>query len=81
MASWGDRPFSQEGMLTASLWSRFAIHPPLATQNRRPKELKWFDQTFGITALLGFDAWTHLTCLLSLALPVVLIYVMVAFVT
>jgi hypothetical protein len=79
MAHWGERPFSHEGMLSSSFWGRFAIYPPLATQNRRPKELAWIDKKFKITSVLDFHQWTHVTCLVSFLLPVLIAYVLLSF--
>lgn len=72
--SWRKRPFSHEGMLSAPFWSKFAVQPPMATQNRRPKELKHLDQTIWITRLLDFDQWTETMCILGLLMPVLFIW-------
>ena len=74
---WRRRPFSHEGMMGAPFWMRFAVQPSMATQNRRPKELKQLDETIWITRLFDFQGWTDIVCVIALLLPLLLLWLIV----
>ena len=74
---WDLRPFNYEGMLSSPVWTRFAVQPAMATQIRRPKELRLIDETIRITALVDFSMWTHIMCGISLIFPLFLVWLVV----
>lgn len=73
-SSWGMRPYNYEGMMGSPLMSRFAIQPPMATQIRRPKELRQIDETVHITSWLDFKLTNEIVCAISLLVPLLVMY-------
>lgn len=70
---WNSRPFHYEGMLCSPVWTRFAAQPAMATQIRRPKELRMIDEATRVTRTLDFSTLNDMMCALGLVCPLVLV--------
>ena len=70
------RPMYMEGMLSVSVFRKFTLRKPIATQIFRPKELRHFDQhmpLFGtIAANCSFESLNFTFVVFAIALPLLL---------
>jgi hypothetical protein len=72
------RPRSHEGMFGVPLLTKFALHPPLATQNRRPKELSMIDveKPWLFTKGYDFNDLNHLFGSFAIFLPPIIFFLL-----